>query len=159
MLSKFKTTTVSLVTVIGLAVAAAAPAHAWGQRERDTLTGAAGALVLKAIIDDSRRHQAPVQQYVPAPAPRYYPAPRYSKPAAPSIYSTPVARAFSSYSISQRYMIQRQLAYWGYYRGGIDGSFGPGTYSAVVGYARDQGQARKLGSTVGAVKLFERLLH
>jgi peptidoglycan hydrolase-like protein with peptidoglycan-binding domain len=51
------------------------------------------------------------------------------------------------------------LAQWGYYRGGIDGSFGPGTYSAVVAYARDEGQGRNIGSTAGAFGVYDGLIY
>ena len=51
----FKTAAITLVTALTLAVTSAAPAAAWGQREQDVLKGAAGALILKAIIDDAQR--------------------------------------------------------------------------------------------------------
>jgi hypothetical protein len=163
MLPHIKASAISFVTALAIAATSAAPAHAWGQRERDTLTGAVGALVLKAIIDDARRDRdrdrAPTYSYAPAPQPRYYQGHGHAKPhkPAPSIYSTPAARAFNSYSVAQRYQIQRRLAHWGYYRGGIDGSFGPGTYSAVAAYARDQGQG--LGTTARAFGVYDGLIY
>lgn len=164
------TTLVAAVTALSVALGAAAPAAAWGQREQDTLKGAVGALVLKAIIDDARRDRAPIYHEPPAPIYRVVPdAPRHDhgyghghrheKPKAQSIYHTPVARAFNSYSRAERRLIQRRLAHWGYYRGGIDGSFGPGTYSAVVAYARDQGQGRNLGTTAGAFGIYDGLIY
>ncbi|TXH95998.1 MAG: hypothetical protein E6Q73_14140 [Pseudorhodobacter sp.] len=161
MLPHLKASALTLVTALAVATSAA-PAQAWGQREQDTLKGAVGALVLKAIIDDARRDRAPVYSYVPEPQPRPYHGHGHGhghakpKPAV-SIYSTPAARAFNSYSRSQRYQIQRTLAHWGYYRGGIDGSFGPGTYSAVSAYARDQGQS--LGSTARAFGVYDGLIY
>lgn len=172
MLPKLHTAAVATVTTLSIALGAASPAAAWGQREQDTLKGAVGALVLKAIIDDARRDRAPI--YHEAPAPIYHPAPIYradpvpqhprydhghSKPKAQSIYHTPVARAFNSYSRAERRLIQRRLAHWGYYRGGIDGAFGPGTYSAVLAYARDQGQGRNLGTTAGAFGIYDGLIY
>lgn len=172
MLPNLKTKAVTFVTALAIVAGAAMPAHAWGQREQDTLKGAVGALVLKAIIDDARRdkarvytpapvyapppvyHQPPAYRPAPMPQPRHY----HPRTPAPTIYSTPVARAFNSYSASQRYMIQRRLAIWGYYRGGIDGSFGPGTYSAVIAYARDQGLAGSLRSTAGAFGVYDGLI-
>ena len=59
MLPKFHTALVTTVTVLALGLGAAQPAAAWGQREQDTLKGAVGALILKAIIDDARRDRAP----------------------------------------------------------------------------------------------------
>lgn len=166
-LPKLKTALVTTVTALSIAFGAAAPAAAWGQREQDTLKGAVGALVLKAIIDDARRDRAPVYREVPAPIYREAPAPRHHhghthvkpKHQTQSIYSTPVARAFNSYSNAERRLIQRRLAHWGYYRGGVDGAFGPSTYSAVVAYARDQGQARSLGSTAGAFGVYDGLIY
>ena len=55
-------------------------------------------------------------------------------------------------------MIQRRLSAYGYYNGGIDGSFGPGTYNAVVSYARDAGAGRNLSSTGGAYAVYDGLL-
>lgn len=173
MLPNLRTTIVSTITALSIALGSAAPAAAWGQREQDTLKGAAGALILKAIIDDARRDRAPVYRHAPAPVYREAPAPIYReapqrrhshghaqpRPQAQSIYSTPVARAFNSYSNAERRLIQRRLAYWGYYRGGVDGAFGPGTYSAVVAYARDQGQGRNLGSTAGAFGVYDGLIY
>lgn len=181
MLPHLKASALSLLTALAVASSAAAPAAAWGQREQDTLKGAVGALVLKAIIDDARRDRAPAYrnvpqyepQYLPAPELREYPEPReyyegrrghghaygHYKPHREnaSIYSTPAARAFNSYSSAERRLIQRRLTYWGYYRGGVDGSFGPGTYSAVLAYARDQGET--LGTTAGAFGVYDGLIY
>jgi hypothetical protein len=164
MLPKLHTAVVTTVTALSIALGAAAPAAAWGQREQDTLKGAVGALVLKAIIDDARRDRAPIYQELPAPVyrvvpdePRYYHG--YDRPQTQSIYRTPLAQAFNSYSRAERRLIQRRLAQWGYYRGGMDGSFGPGTYSAVVAYARDEGQARNLGTTAGAFGVYDGLIY
>lgn len=157
MLPNLRKAALTTVTALSLALAGAAPASAWGQREQDTLKGVVGALVLKAIIDDARRDRAPV--YRPEPEP--YPGHHRIKPRPPaqSIYATPVAHAFNSYSSAERRLIQRRLTYWGYYRGAVDGSFGPGTYSAVVAYARDQGQGRALGTTAGAFGVYDGLIY
>ncbi len=166
MLPKFHTVLVTTVTVLALGLGAAQPAAAWGQREQDTLKGAVGALILKAIIDDARRDRAPIYHEPPAPVyrvipdePRHYHGHTHAKPKAQSIYHTPLARAFNSYPRAERRLIQRRLAQWGYYRGGIDGSFGPGTYSAVVAYARDEGQGRNLGTTAGAFGIYDGLIY
>ena len=180
MLTNLKTTAVTALVALSVTLGAAAPAAAWGQRERDTLTGAVGALVLKSVIDTSRQNTRPVyrepvyqepvyQEPVYRGHPRrghdhgYEPAPRrhHAKPApsSVSIYSTPAAHAFNSYSSAERRLIQRRLAQWGYYRGGVDGAFGPGTYSAVVAYARQEGQARSLGSTAGAFGVYDGLIY
>ena len=122
MLPKLHTAVVTTVTALSIALGAAAPAAAWGQREQDTLKGAVGALVLKAIIDDARRDRAPIYHEPPAPVyrvvpdePRYYHGHGHTKPKAQSIYHTPLAQAFNSYSRAERRLIQRRLAQWGYY--------------------------------------------
>ena len=172
MLPHLKSAALTATLAVAVALGGTGPAAAWGQREQDTLKGAVGALVLKVIIDDARRDRPPAVYQEPAPRPydgyhhhdrdydRGYDRGHGRKMApAQSIYSTPLARAFNSYPASQRYQIQRQLAYWGYYRGRVDGSFGPGTYSAVVAYARDQGMARSLGSTAGAFGVYDGLIY
>ena len=169
-------TVVAAVTALSIGFTAA-PALAWGQRERDTLTGAVGALVIQSTIQNSRqRYQqpAPVYRAPPPPepvyqAPRYYQEPVYQpryeprrqhhQPQSVSIYATPAAQVFNSYSSRERRMIQRRLAGYGYYRGGIDGSFGSGTYSAITAYANAQGQGRDLRSTNTAYAVFDGLLY
>lgn len=162
----FKTAAITLVTALTLAVTSAAPAAAWGQREQDVLKGAAGALILKAIINDAKRDRRAQPVYREEPEPRYgHGHPKKHEPRRTyddrqtSVYNTPAARAFNSYSSYERRLIQRRLAHWGYYRGGVDGSFGPGTYSAVLAYARDNGQGRSLGSTAGAFGVYDGLIY
>ncbi len=172
-----KQAVVAAVTALAIAVPAA-PALAWGQRERDTLTGVAGALLIENVIRNSRHTQAQAAQpqYVPQPQPRYvepHYQPRYVEPqyqprhrhyeqrvvVAPSIYATPAADAFKSYSWAERRMIQRRLAVFGYYDGGVDGSFGPGTYSAITAYANAQGQGRALRATNTAYAVYDGLIY
>ncbi|SEN81583.1 Putative peptidoglycan binding domain-containing protein [Gemmobacter aquatilis] len=171
-------------TALALMGASVAPAQAFGNNERKFLQGVAAAMVMDRIFDDLRRQQqqpryymaqpAPVYVqppvYQPAPiyqpAPVYRPAPVYAPPPVyrpapvyqPSIYSSPVAQAFNSYGYTDRRRIQQQLAAYGYYRSSLDGSFGPGTYSAVVAYANDTGQGRALSAQAGAYGLFDSLL-
>lgn len=165
MLPHFKTSAITLVTALTLALTPAAPAAAWGQREQDVLKGVVGALVLKAIIDDATRNKAPAPIYRAEPAPHYKGHVKkrdhdYGHPTGhTSVYNTPAARAFNSYSKNERRLIQRRLAHWGYYRGGVDGAFGPGTYSAVLAYARDNGQGKSLGSTAGAFGVYDGLIY
>jgi hypothetical protein len=98
-----------------------------------------------------------------APAPSY--APTYVEPRhtyveprrTVSLYSTPAARAFQSYSLTERKAIQRNLRAWGYYRGGIDGAFGPGTYNAITAYARDEGIS--LSTSAKAYGAYDGLLY
>lgn len=173
MLTNLKTAAVTALVALSVTLGAAAPAAAWGQRERDTLTGAVGALVLKSVIDTSRQNTRPVyrepvyrepvyrEPVYQEPVYRGHPRRHHAKPApsSVSIYSTPAAHAFNSYSSAERRLIQRRLAQWGYYRGGVDGAFGPGTYSAVVAYARQEGRAQSLGSTAGAFGVYDGLIY
>jgi hypothetical protein len=169
----FKHAVVAAVTALSIAIPAA-PALAWGQREQDTLKGAVGALVIENVIRNSRNsqpryyqqpqyHQPQYQQprYVaPSYQPRHGHRPHYEAPRQTvSIYSTAAARAFNSYSSSQRRLIQRRLSAYGYYRGGIDGSFGPGTYSAISAYANANGQGRALASTNTAYSVYDGLIY
>lgn len=63
--------------------------------------------------------------------------------------------AFNSQGYHTRRAIQYRLAQQGYYNGGIDGLWGPGTASAVYTYARTHGRLDMLGS----VRASERLYH
>lgn len=149
---------------LALTAASAAPVHAIGKNEEKFLQGMAAAVILDRVFDDMRRQQrkqpkyytqpAPVYNYV-APAPVYRPAPSYQT----SIYATPAAAAFNSYSYTDRKRIQQRLAAYGYYRSGIDGSFGPGTYNAIVAYAGDRGQRNALGTQAGVYGLFDGLVY
>lgn len=152
---------------LALTAASAAPVQALGKNEQKFLQGMAAAVVMDRILDDMRRQQrkqprqyytqpAPVYNYV-APAPVYRPAPAPSYRS--SIYATPAASAFNSYSYTDRKRIQQRLAAYGYYRSGIDGSFGPGTYNAVVAYANDRGQRNALGTQAGVYGLFDGLVY
>jgi hypothetical protein len=160
-------TAIIALTALSIGLTAPAPAEAFGRNERNFVQGAAAALLLGAVIKEAGRDQrrpvyAQPQQHI------YYDEPRYQQPRhqpqpyyapAPSIYRTPVAQAFNSYSFSQRRAIQQRLAAYGYYRSGIDGSFGPGTYNAVAAYARDTGNDRQLRSTAGAFGVFDALIY
>jgi hypothetical protein len=171
-----KRAAVATLTALAIAFTPAAPALAWGQREQDVLTGVVGTLIVGGIINEVQRphreqpvYRQPEPVYQPhRPVyvePRYEREPRHRKhhyeqprPTV-SIYNTAAGRAFNSYSSSERRMIQRRLAAFGYYRGGADGSFGPGTYNAIVAYAQDQGQARQLGSTATAYAVYDGLIY
>lgn len=159
----FKRSAIAAVTALAIALPAA-PALAWGQREQDVLKGVVGTLLVQSFIRETKPnqrrqpvYQQPVyQQPVYAP-PHYQEAPRYQQHT--SIYRTPAARAFNSYSSAERRLIQKRLSAYGYYRGGIDGSFGPGTYSAIAAYADDQGQTQLLASTNSAFGVFDGLIY
>ncbi|NJM82087.1 MAG: antifreeze protein [Tabrizicola sp.] len=148
---------VAAVAAFSIAAIPAAPAHAWGDKEQGFLAGVVTSVIVGEVIKQKRK------TYVPPPAPVYVapaPPPVYvqPRPVHSSIYGTPAAQAFNSYSASERRAIQRNLRAWGYYRGGIDGSFGPGTYNAIVAYARDEGASRSLQSANGAYALYDGLI-
>lgn len=156
-----KTTLLAGLTALSVAAVPASPALAWGDREQGFVAGVATAVIVDEIIKNRRARMAAPVHVVPAPTfvePRHtYVEPR--RTVGTSIYSTPAARAFQSYSLSERKAIQRNLRAWGYYRGGIDGAFGPGTYNAIVAYARDEGASASLRSTSGAYGLYDGLIY
>ena len=160
MLPAVKNTAIAVVTAFALAVSAAAPAQALGKNERNFLAGAATALVINGLIRQDRAIRQLAPRYV-EPAPVYQHRPVYQQRPVyqTSVYNTVAAQAFNSYSRSERLAIQRQLSRQGYYRSGIDGSFGPGTYNAVAAYARDIGATRQLASRDGVYGIYDGLLY
>lgn len=161
------------VLVASLAIAAtvampveARPRHNNNDRvdESDIVKGVVASVLIGSVVNgmmQPRPAQAlPPRPVVvrPQPAPVYVPQPVYA-PAPVSIYSTPAARAFNSYSYYERQMIQRRLSMQGYYFGGLDASFGPGTYNAVVAYARAARLSTELASTSGAFGVYDSLLY
>ena len=146
-----KTTLIAGLTALSIAAVPATPALAWGEKEQGFVAGVATAVIVDELLKNRRaRLGGPVYA---APAPVYVePRPVYAEPRhTTSIYATPAGRAFQSYSLRERKAIQRNLRAWGYYRGGIDGSFGPGTYNAITAYARDEGQSLKSASAAYGV--------
>ncbi|MEZ5913395.1 MAG: peptidoglycan-binding protein [Paracoccaceae bacterium] len=151
-------TTIGAVAALSIALASAMPAQALGRNERNVLKGIVGTLLVQEFIRSSRRNQAAQQpRYVER---RYY-QPAYTTPAPRStysVYSTPAAQAFNSYSYSERRIIQSRLSNWGYYNGSIDGAFGPRTYSAIQAYAGSGRGADRLRSVDGAYGVYDELL-
>ncbi len=159
-------TATAAVTALSLSFASAAPAQAWGKNEQNFLKGVAATLLVTALIKDTQRaRQQQVQQ--PVYPRRGYQQPVYQQPVyqepvrsyAVSIYQTPAALAFNSYAAAERRVIQQRLAQQGYYRSGIDATFGPGTYNAVVAYARDSGNGAQLSSRAGAFGVYDSLIY
>lgn len=145
-----KSTMIAALAALSIAAVPATPALAWGEREQGFVAGVATAVIVDEILKQNRR----AREVRRAPAPIYV----QPRPVQISIYATPAARAFNSYSASERKAIQRNLRAWGYYRGGIDGSFGPGTYNAVVAYSRDEGVSANLSSRAGAYAIYDGLI-
>jgi Putative peptidoglycan binding domain len=145
-----KTNLIAALAAFSIAAVPAAPALAWGDKEQSFVAGVATAVIIDEILKNGRKarevRRAPEVVYVERPA--------YTTT---SIYATPAGRAFQSYSLSERKAIQRNLRAWGYYHGGIDGAFGPGTYNAVVSYARDEGIS--LGSTASAYGAYDGMIY
>ncbi len=106
-----KSSAVAALTALSIAAVPAAPAQAWGDKEQGFVAGVAAAVIIDEILKQNRKARATP----PAPAPVYV-APTHT-----SIYATPAARAFNSYSRGERKAIQRSLRSMGYYHGGIDG--------------------------------------
>jgi hypothetical protein len=156
-LSTARTFGSALLAAAAIAAAPATPAKAWGDREQGFVSGVAAALIIDEILKQSRKARE-----VRIAPPVYFVDPTPVRPApvvTTSIYRTPAARAFQSYTPGQRKAIQRQLRAWGYYRGGIDGAFGPGTYNAVLGYAADEGLAARLKTTQATFGVYDSLLY
>jgi hypothetical protein len=160
-----RNTLAAALTALSIAAVPAAPALAWGDREQGFVTGVATALIVDQLLKQTRRSQgvSPLPGFNFAePRPTYVePRPTYVDPrptANTSLYRTTAARAFNSYSVAERKEIQRTLRAWGYYRGSIDGTFGPGTYTAVTTYARDEGLSGKLGTNAGAYAVYDGLI-
>jgi hypothetical protein len=181
MLLDLRKTTTAAITALSLAVALPAPALAWGERQQNTLAALAAAGLIGTLIyqnNKQRQHaapvtRAPVTQYPRYQEPRYqepryqgqrYQGQRYQEPAsyqsnaASSVYATPAARAFNSYTLSQRRAIQSRLSQAGYYQGGIDGSFGPMTYRAVTAIAGDTSTTNPLATMSGALEFYDAIL-
>lgn len=176
MLPKLRKTATAAIGALSLGLAMPAPAFAWGEREQNALAAIVAAGVIGTLImNESKRRntppvaRAPIQTVPGYYQPRYqeryetryqdpYATPRY-QPAAPSgIYATPAARAFNSYSLSQRRAIQSRLASAGYYNGDIDGAFGPMTYRAIMAIAGDSTGTAQLESLGGAHEFYDAIL-
>ncbi|MEZ5779015.1 MAG: peptidoglycan-binding domain-containing protein [Paracoccaceae bacterium] len=165
MLPNFKRNTIAAAAALSLAVSAA-PAHAWGEKEQNTLTALVAAGVIGSLIYNQKRKQAAASRnYAPqyqTPRATYrqptYQEPTRYQPTQSSIYATPAARAFNSYSPAERRAIQSRLASWGYYHGGVDGAFGPMTYRAVMAYAGDTQGTAQISTAGGAYGLYDSLI-
>lgn len=167
MLPRIRKTATAAIAALSIAAALPAPAHAWGEKEQNALAAIVAAGVIGTLImkENQRRRAAPVArapvQTVPAYHAPQYQAPRHTTPDryAPSgLYATPAARAFNSYSPNERRRIQARLADAGYYRGGIDGAFGPRTYQAIMAIAGDSTGTDQLDSMAGAHEFYDTIL-
>ena len=150
MFTNAKRNIIAGVTAIAVLASGTAPALAWGKNEQNFAKGVFATLLIQSII---RSNEKP--GYRP---PVYQPAPIYYNPAPVSIYSTPTAQAFNTYTDNEQRRIQSTLSAYGYYRGSIDGSFGPGTYAAIQAYASRTGRTAALTTRGGAYGLLDGLL-
>jgi len=143
-----KRSLIAALAAISITALPAAPAKAWGDKEQGFLAGVVATIVVDSLITKKK-------VVAPAPAPVYVaPAPVYT-----TLSTTPAARAFKSYTLAERRAIQRNLKAWGYYYGSIDGTFGRGTYNAVVAFAADEGASNNLKSTSGAFALYDGMIY
>jgi Putative peptidoglycan binding domain len=162
MLSTVKKTAIAAVASLAIAGTLASPAAAFGRNERNFVQGVAAAVIIGAIINDANNRQPVRRQVIVEEPRRVYVEPErvyVQHEVRSSIYRTPAAQAFNSYSRSERMAIQRRLQGYGYYRSGIDGAFGPGTYNAVVAYARDTGIDGNLQSSRTAFGVYDALIY
>ncbi|MDP2084756.1 MAG: peptidoglycan-binding domain-containing protein [Gemmobacter sp.] len=165
MLPAVTRTATAAVTALALAGASVAPAHALGKNERNVLKGVVAAVIINELIKQGRANAQPappplyVQPY-PRPGyqpPHHQPQPGYQNPR-PGYQTNVAAAAFYEFSPQARRLIQQRLAAYGYYRGGIDGTWGPGTAAAVQAYARDVRSSESLASRDGSVRLYNHLI-
>jgi hypothetical protein len=136
----------------------APPAEAIGKNERNFRKGALAVLVIDAILDENRKQQK-IQRRAAQPAPVYRQPQDTGRVVYQSIHHTPAAQVFNSYGATDRRRIQQKLASHGYYRSGVDGSFGQGTYSAITAWARDTGQTAALNSREQMYGVYDSLLY
>lgn len=147
-----------LVTA-ALIASIAAPAWAWGQRERDVLTGMVAATVIGSMVRQNREHPvAPSRPLAPTYARAAYAPVAYAPVAHRAAGDIEARAAFGSFSGQARFAIQNALAQRGYYGGRIDGTWGPGTWAALQGYAADRGARQALRSYDGTMAVFEDLM-
>ncbi len=142
MLSSVKTATIAGIAAVAVAIQPL-PALALGKKERGFIAGAATVLLLEELVRHGRERPAPrplPHRYDPPP-PVYDPPPRCTTCGGGGYHRhervSPAAAAFNNYPYRDRIAIQRALWRLGYYRGAIDGAFGPATNTAVAAYARD----------------------
>jgi Putative peptidoglycan binding domain len=165
MLPYVKTTAIAALTAAAVFTTSLVPANALGRDERKFIQGAVAAIIVDQLLEGARDRRGRAPVYAPQYAPRqpvYAPQPHYEpqyQPQRTSIYSTPAARAFNSYGRGERIAIQQRLRAMGYYRSSIDGSFGPGTYNAILAYAQDSGLGNRLGSTNTAFGVYDSLIY
>lgn len=159
--AKFRTAMIAALAAASVALSSV-PALAWGKKEQGFVAGVATAIIVDQMIKNGKHRNDHQPRYYDEP--RYYePAPVYREPrrstkSYSSVYSTPAAQAFNTYSLNERKAIQRQLRRAGYYNGGIDGTFGNGTYNAITAWARDSGASGNLRTTGGAFAVYDGLL-
>jgi hypothetical protein len=169
MLPSMKTKAIAATLAATLAAAPVTPALAWGKGEQNFLAGALAAVGVGLLINQANKaHASPRPVYPSTPVysqptyrPPVYQQPTYQQPTyqAP-IYGSSVSAArsaFLNYSPTMRRAIQARLSDYGYYRGTIDGVWGPRTDAALRAYAADQGLAARLGTYSGAVAVLDSL--
>jgi len=160
MLPAVTRTVTAAVTALALTAAAVAPAQALGKNERNVLKGVFAAVVINELIKQGRSTAQPAPVY-PQPYPGYtnphpvHPQPHHPRP---GYQANVAAAAFYEFSPQSRRMIQQRLAAYGYYRGGIDGTWGPGTSAAIQAYARDVRSSESLATRDGSIRLYNHLI-
>lgn len=159
MLPKLKSKILTATIVAGLSLSAVTPASALGKNERNFLKGVAATLVIGALLNEARAQPATRSVQVPT-APAYPDAhvPARVIGTETSSYAA-TAQAFRAYAQTDRRAIQTRLRQFGYYRGSIDGVFGPATFRAAEAYARDSIGARALENRAGAFGVFDSLIY
>ena len=147
MFANTKRNLIAGVTAFAVLAAGTTPALAWGKNEQQFLAGVVSTILFQQIMKDMKRQRQPT----------YNPPVRY-EPQPVSIYRTPTAQAFNTYTDNEQRRIQSTLSAYGYYQGTIDGSFGPGTYNSITLYASRTGKTAMLNTQAGAYGLLDGLL-
>ena len=160
-LNRLRTGAIASVTALSLALASATPTLALDKKERALLGVLAAAAIVGVLANDAARKKRERQGTYEAPRydddPHYpprYDAPRYE----PQPYYGNATAAFTEFSPASRRAIQSRLRAYGYYRGPIDGAYGPATRRAIEAYARDTGNDDLLATRNGTVTLLNGLL-
>lgn len=176
LLSNLKTNLIAGSVAVALVATSAVPALAWSRDDKMFTRGVATTLLLGYLVTQANRpaHAAPAPQYQPVYRDNYwhngrhdrddgyyrdyYPQPVYVPAPQPSVYNTPAAYAFSTYSMNERRRIQATLTNYGYYHGVLDGNFGPSTYDALARFARNTGRLQLLNTQAGSANIYDALL-
>ncbi len=150
-----------ITTICVLALVGSSPAYAWRHHHshHHHHRGTAAALGFLGGFAVGRIVNRPAPPRTVIYSTPVYSTPVYSTPiyTAP-IYQTPAAQAFRSQSSFVRHQLQAKLQRMGFYHSYIDGTWGPGTQSALENYASSTGNIQLLTSYTGVNEIIRMVL-